>query len=183
MIVRTQHKNLFFNFFNIHQNSQHILHLIKTEHVIKFLFLNMHQETKCTICCETCHDYTILSCSHQLCHSCYEKLVKSAMKAKNHVKCPFCRQVQYPCCKSYLLSSPSSLSAGNPTRTNSVSSESNSSHVASNAQEHVHLTVRETCDTYEHEKQPMFAKVVGLVVMCACVAIAIYAIVNVTEKN
>jgi len=89
------------------------------------------------------------------------------MKAKNHVKCPFCRQVQYPCCKSYLLSS----------------SPLSSRIHASNAQEDIHLTIPNVREIYEKEKQPMFLKVVGLLVTCVCIAIAIYAIVNVTEKN
>lgn len=91
------------------------------------------------------------------------------MKTKNHVQCPFCRQVQYPCCKEYLLSSPSY-----------TGSTSNSE---SHAEEEVHLTVHESCETCEQDNRPMFLKVIGFLVLCACIAIAIYAIVNVTEKN
>lgn len=88
------------------------------------------------------------------------------MKAKNHVRCPFCRQVQYPCCKEYLLFSPSHTGSTN--------------HAESHAEEAIHLTIHETCD---QDNRPMFAKFVGFLVTCACIAIAIYAIVNVTEKN
>lgn len=132
-----------------------------------------HQEhSKCAICCEARNEYETLSCLHQLCSTCYEKLVKNAIKAKNHVRCPFCRRVQYPCCKAYLLSS-SARATSSP-----VSHASSVNHADSRAQEHIHLTIDN-----EQEKQPMFAKVVGFLVMCACIAITIYAIVNVTEKN
>lgn len=137
----------------------------------------MHQESKCAICFEMRNDYSTLSCSHQLCNECYENLIQNAMKAKNHVSCPFCREVQYPCCKSYLLSTT-------PSSSTSPSSPSRQPRQPSRAQEDVYLTVRhDVCETYEKKKQPMFLKFVGFLVMCACLAIAIYAIVNVTQKN